>query len=99
MAVPEPILNKAPPAGPLPGLAGEDSPGFTYEEVDQLLYLLVDERYAPEEAVAAGFSAEFVRAVRNRVQQAHYKRELPVIPKISDRTVGHDFRYLRDWGT
>jgi NAD+ synthase len=99
MAVPEPILNKAPSTSPLPGQAGEGSPGFTYEEVDQLLYLLVDERYAPEEAVAAGFSAEFVRIVRNRVQQAHYKRELPVIPKISDRTVGHDFRYLRDWGT
>lgn len=99
IGVPAPILQKAPSADLLPGQTDENDLGFTYEEVDQLLYLMVDERYLPDEVVAAGFKPEFVQKVSRMVRQAHYKRSLPVIPKISDRTVGHDFRYLRDWGT
>lgn len=99
MGVPEPILHKAPSADLLPDQTDEGDLGFTYAEVDQLLYMLVDERYSLGEAITAGFRPEFVRRVWSMVQRAHYKRELPVIPKISDRTIGHDFRYLRDWGT
>jgi NAD+ synthase len=49
--------------------------------------------------VEAGFTPEMVQRVWEMVRQAQYKRTLPVIPKISDRTISHDFRYLRDWGT
>ncbi|RMH01935.1 MAG: NAD+ synthase [Chloroflexi bacterium] len=99
MGVPEPILQKAPSADLIPGQTDEGDLGFSYTEVDRLLYLLVDERYSPEEAVAAGFARPFVNRVLELVRRNHYKRTLPVIPKISDRTIGHDFRYLRDWGT
>jgi NAD+ synthase len=99
MGVPEPILNKKPSADLIPGQTDEGELGFTYERVDQLLYLIVDERYSPEEAVAAGFSHEFVDEVLQMVKRSQYKRSLPVIPKVSDRSIGHDFRYLRDWGT
>lgn len=99
LGVPPPIIDKAPSADLLPDQTDEADLGFTYARVDQLLYLLVDERYSPEEAVAAGFDAAFVKRVRDMVQRAHYKRELPVIPKISERSISHDFRYLRDWGT
>jgi len=27
-----------------------------------------------------------------------FKRRLPLIAKVSTRTIGVDFRYLRDWG-
>lgn len=99
VGVPTPILDKAPSADLIPGQTDEGDLGFTYEEVDKLLYLMVDERYSLEEAVAVGFKLEFVKKVTQMIRRAHYKRLLPVIPKISDRTVGHDFRYLRDWGT
>jgi len=29
----------------------------------------------------------------------HFKRLLPPIANLSNRTVGYDFLYLRDWGT
>ncbi len=61
--------------------------------------MLVDERYSRNEAIQSGFEPEFVDRVIRMVQRAQYKRALPIIPKISDRTIGHDFRYLRDWGT
>ncbi len=99
MGVPEAIINKAPSADLMPGQTDEGDLGFTYEKVDQLLYLMVDERYSTQEAVEAGFTPEMVQRVWEMVRQAQYKRTLPLIPKISDRTISHDFRYLRDWGT
>jgi NAD+ synthase len=96
--IPEAIVEKAPSADLIPGQTDEGDFGFTYEDVDPLLYLMIDERYLPEEAIAAGFPAPFVKNVMKMVRTSHFKRTLPLIPKLSGRTVGHDFRYLRDWG-
>lgn len=99
LGVPQAIINKSPTADLIPGQTDEGDLGFTYDAVDPLLYLLIDERYSREEAVAAGFAPAFVDKVLRMVRTSHFKRMLPVIPKLSSRTVGHDFRYLRDWGT
>jgi NAD+ synthase len=32
------------------------------------------------------------------VEGSQFKRRLPIIAKLSGRTVGIDFRYPRDWG-
>ena len=81
------------------GQTDERELGFTYEEVDRLLYLLVDQRYDPAECVEAGFAEPFVHDVIHRIRQNHYKRVMPPIAKLSNRTIGYDFLYLRDWGT
>ncbi len=99
LGVPDIIVDKAPSADLIPGQTDEDDFGFTYERVDQLLYLMLDERYSQDEAVAAGFERPFVERVLKMVQRSQYKRTMPIIPKISDRSITHDFRYLRDWGT
>jgi NAD+ synthase len=99
MNIPRPIIDKAPSADLWAGQTDEDELGFTYEEVDKLLYLLVDQRYSPQEAVEAGFSEKFVNAVTTRIRRNQFKRMLPPIAKVSNRTVGYDFLYLRDWGT
>jgi len=99
LEIPEPIIAKAPSADLWVGQTDEGELGFTYAEVDQLLYLLVDQRYSPDECVAAGFKKEFVDTVVKRIQRNQYKRMLPPIAKLSNRTVGYDFLYLRDWGT
>jgi NAD+ synthase len=99
VGVPEIIVTKAPSADLWASQTDEGELGFTYADVDRLLYLLVDQRYSPEECVAVGFADDFVRAVVNRVRRFHFKRVMPPIAKISNRTVGYDFLYLRDWGT
>ncbi|MFZ1401151.1 MAG: NAD+ synthase [Candidatus Promineifilaceae bacterium] len=99
LGVPAIIIDKAPSADLIPGQTDEDDFGFSYETVDQLLYLMLDERYSRDEAVAAGFERPFVDRVLQMVQRSQYKRTMPIIPKISDRSITHDFRYLRDWGT
>jgi NAD+ synthase len=60
---------------------------------------LIDQRYKPEECVEAGFAENFVKAVIQRVRKNQFKRVLPPIAKLSNRTMGYDFLYLRDWGT
>lgn len=93
------ILGK-PPSGDLwVGQTDEGELGFSYEQVDRLLVLLVDERWRPAEAVRAGFDEAFVERVTRMIRQNQYKRRLPVIAKLSSRTVDRDFRYSRDWGT
>lgn len=99
MGVPSTIVDKAPSADLWVGQTDEGELGFTYAEADRLLYLLVDERYSPQECVDAGFDEKFVRVVVDRVRRNHFKRVLPPIAKISNRTIGYDFLYLRDWGT
>lgn len=99
MGVPQAIVDKAPSADLWVGQTDEGELGFTYERVDQLLYLIVDQRYRPEECVAAGFEPAFVDAVLRRVRQNQFKRMPPLIAKLGNRTVGYDFLYLRDWGT
>ena len=49
--------------------------------------------------IDAGFSAELVDRVATLVRRNHYKRRMPVIAKLSFRTMDRDFRYARDWGT
>jgi NAD+ synthase len=97
MNIPEGIIAKPPSADLWVGQTDEGELGFTYEEVDQVLYLLVDERYATDEVVAEGFDRRFVEDVWRRVKINHYKRTMPNIAKLSKRTIGHDFLYLRDY--
>jgi len=99
VGVPAPIIDKPPSADLWDGQTDEGELGFTYEEVDRLLYLLVDERYRPEDCIEAGFSPKFVEMVVRRVQRNHFKRVMPPIAKLGSRTIGYDFLYLRDWGT
>jgi len=99
LGIPPQVIHKLPSADLWAGQTDEGELGFTYAEVDQLLYLLVDQRYKPEECVAVGFQEVFVRSVVERVRRYQFKRILPLIAKLSNRTVGYDFLYLRDWGT
>jgi NAD+ synthase len=98
VGVPAPIVDKQPSADLWQGQTDEHELGFEYRTVDRLLYLMIDERYEDEEIVAAGFAAEFVAKVRGMVQRSQFKRRLPVIAKVSARTIDRDFRYARDWG-
>ncbi|MBX3037165.1 MAG: NAD+ synthase [Anaerolineales bacterium] len=99
MNIPSPIVDKAPSADLWLGQTDEKELGFTYEEVDKLLYLLIDQRYSPQEVIEAGFEEKFVQGVVNRVRRFQFKRMQPPIAKVSNRTIGYDFLYLRDWGT
>lgn len=98
MGLPENIVAKAPSADLWPGQSDEGEMGLTYAQADAILCLLVDERYTVEEVAATGIPLGLVQKVLGMVEASQYKRRLPIIAKLSGRTVGIDFRYPRDWG-
>ena len=97
LGLPDAIIRKPPSADLWVGQTDEDELGFTYDEADQVLFLLVDERYTVDEAAAEGFDRDFVVRIWERVKANHYKRTMPNIAKLSKRSIGHDFLYLRDY--
>ena len=97
MNIPTPVIDKAPSADLWEGQTDEGELGFTYNDVDQVLFLLVDARYTVDEVIDEGFDRAFVEKVWKRVKANHYKRTMPNVAKVSQRTIGHDFLYLRDW--
>lgn len=95
--VPGAILEKAPSADLWEGQTDEGELGYTYAEVDRMLYLLVEGRYTVEEVAEQGFDKNLVAKIWRRVRMNHYKRTMPNVAKLSRRSIGHDFLYLRDW--
>ena len=98
LGVPTAIVQKAPSADLWAGQTDEVELGFQYREVDRLLYYLIERRYSVAELEREGFGRAFIDVVMGKVRDSQYKRRLPVIAKLSSRTIDRDFRYPRDWG-
>ncbi len=95
MGVPDAILRKAPSADLWPGQTDETEAGFSYPELDRLLFWLIDKRRSLDEVVALGFSRELVARVDRMVAGAEFKRQVPPIAKLGPRTAGVDYLYPR----
>ncbi len=95
MGVPEAIIRKAPSADLWPGQTDETEAGFTYPELDRLLYWLVDRRRSAEELEAKGFAPERIQWAMRVIAGSEYKRQVPPIAKLGPRTTGVDYLYPR----
>ncbi len=95
IGVPDAIIAKAPSADLWPGQTDETEAGFTYPELDRLLYWLVDKRRSPDELAAKGFPPERIAWVLRAVAGAEFKRQVPPIAKLGPRTAGVDYLYPR----
>ena len=82
MGVPQVIIDKAPSADLWEGQTDEEDLGFTYDEMDQLLYLLVEEKLSPEACVDKGFSKDFVQWIINRVKRYRFKSLMPLAGSV-----------------
>ena len=98
VGVPQAVIDKKPSADLWAGQTDEQELGCTYRDLDELLYRMIDLRMTRDELLAEGFAAPFIEDIRNRVKNSHFKRRLPIIAKVSNRTIDRDFRYSRDWG-
>ncbi len=98
LKVPDVIINKPPSADLWVGQTDEQELGYTYHEIDRLMYYMVDLRYSNEMLLDLGYSQRTIDDIGRRIQRNQFKRRPPVIAKISYRTINQDFRYARDWG-
>ena len=95
LGVPRSILEKPPTADLWPGQTDESELGATYEEIDRILYQLVDRRWSRDRLLGAGEDARLVDFVAGRVARYEFKRQTPPVAKISLRTPGIDHLYPR----
>jgi len=96
---PKKIVKKKPSADLWIGQSDESELGFTYKEVDELLYYMIDQRVPNKELVSLGFTPSFLKRVQSIITRNQFKRLPPIIAKVSNRTVNVDFRYNRDWNS
>ncbi len=95
LGVPEQIIAKPPSADLWPGQTDEGELGASYEDLDRILFALVDRRWTVDRCVDAGLERRLVEWVARTVARMEYKRQLAPVAKISLRTPGIDHLYPR----
>jgi NAD+ synthase len=90
------IIEKPPSADLWDGQSDEADLGYTYAQLDAVMKLYVDERYSKEQLLEAGFEKKMVEMIIFKIFRNHFKRKMPVIAKLTSRTLNHDFNYPRD---
>jgi NAD+ synthase len=98
IGVPDSIVNKAPSADLWEGQNDENELGYTYAQLDTVLYRYIEERATQTELLNEGFEKELVEMVIKRIYQNQFKRRMPLIAKLTSRSINHDFNYPRDVG-
>jgi len=95
LGVNEEIINKPPSADLWEGQSDEDDLGYSYAEIDEVLAKYVDERWTKEELLKI-YDKNLVEMIIKRIYQNQFKRKMPLIAKLKNRTITHDFLYERD---
>lgn len=93
IGVPEAIITKPPSADLWPGQTDESEAGFSYAELDRLLYWRVDQRRSTDELVAMGFDVASVERIDRMVAGSAFKRTMAPIAVLGSRTADGDYRY------
>lgn len=96
LGVPDSIISKPPSADLWAGQSDEEEIGYPYADLDRVLKRYVEERHTREEMIKDGENDRLVDMVITRIYKNQFKRKMPVIAKLTSRTVNHDFNYPRD---
>lgn len=80
LGVPGRIIDKPPSADLWQGQTDEEEMGLTYDEVDRLLYAMVDLGKQGEELEAEGFDRALIVKVLHMMDSSSFKRRMPPFP-------------------
>jgi NAD+ synthase len=90
------IISKPPSADLWEGQSDESEIGYAYADLDRVLKGYVELRHTKEELIQAGEDPQLVNMVVERIYKNQFKRKMPLIAKLTSRTINHDFNYPRD---
>jgi NAD+ synthase len=96
LGVPSSIIDKPPSADLWAGQSDETEIGYPYRDLDRILKRYVEERHTREEILEEGENPELVDMIIKRIYKNQFKRRMPLIAKLTSRTLNHDFNYPRD---
>ena len=96
LGVSKSIIIKPPSADLWDGQSDEADLGYTYAQLDEALKLYVEDRLSRDEIVAKGVDERMLDMIIGKIFRNQFKRKMPVIAKLTSRTINHDFNYPRD---
>jgi len=96
LGVPDSIVSKPPSADLWAGQSDEEELGYSYAVLDAALRAYVEERKTKEELLASGVDEKLLDLITSRIYRNQFKRKMPIIAKLTSRTINHDFNYPRD---
>ncbi|HEX5711324.1 MAG TPA: NAD+ synthase [Sulfuricurvum sp.] len=96
LGVNDAIIHKAPSADLWEGQSDENEIGYAYSDLDRVLKRYVEDRLTRDELLECGEEKELVELIIRKIYQNQFKRKMPVIAKLTSRTLNHDFNYPRD---
>jgi NAD+ synthase len=85
MGVPDAIIRKAPSADLWPGQTDEGEAGFSYPELDRILFWRHDHDRSVDDLVAMGFDRDAVERVDRMVAASAFKRRLAPVAELGRR--------------
>ena len=102
LGIPAEIIDKPPSADLWQGQSDENELQLSYDLIDRVLYHWVDEFWSEERIINAlemfqGIDIDRVNSIFKRVIRSQFKRKMPLIAKVSGRTINREFRFPRDW--
>ncbi|KAA8734372.1 NAD+ synthase [Acinetobacter qingfengensis] len=91
--IPERVITRPPSAELRPDQKDQDSLP-TYDILDAILYMYIEEDLSQEDIIQKGFDADVVKKIIRLVDRNEYKRRQGAIgPRISSRAFGRERRY------
>lgn len=85
IGVPDKIIKKVPTAGLWKGQTDEGELGYEYNEIDNLLYHIIELKYSRKKLLDLGFDEKFVDDITGRIKNTEFKRMFPHIITIPEQ--------------
>jgi len=82
LKIPGKIIKKTPSADLWKGQTDEGELGLSYQEMDEILYFLVDRGYSKNEILKLGYSEKKIERIKNLLKNSFHKRNLCPAPKF-----------------
>lgn len=90
------IITKAPSADLWENQSDEQDLGFSYEKIDIFLKAMIEDGLNEDELLNKGFDKDIIDSLSRRVYTNQFKRALPLVAKLREKTIGIDFLMARD---
>lgn len=82
LGIPDIVIEKNPTADLWEGQTDEAEIGISYRRLDEILYLMLDEKLDDKKIVEKGITLKEIEKVKQMIRKSEFKRNLPPQPEL-----------------
>src|SRR3989338_5488878 len=86
LGIPNSILRKKPSAELVPGQTAEKELGASYDVLDKILKICIEDGLSPEQITSKGFNKKLVSNVIDRIRLNEHKRRTAMLIRVSEKS-------------